>query len=129
MPPSGIQPATFRFVAQYLDHCATISGPRMLCTLLKCLFVKKAGSRLDGWTDGRMDGWTDGRMDGWTVGRMDRWTDGRSTNDHKHFSKLFARSVTINRVLICVSFPKILKSETVLRNLLPVLFLILHLSK
>jgi hypothetical protein len=26
--PSGIEPATFRFVAQYLNHCATISGPR-----------------------------------------------------------------------------------------------------
>jgi hypothetical protein len=24
--PSGIEPATFRFVAQYLNHCATISG-------------------------------------------------------------------------------------------------------
>jgi hypothetical protein len=28
MTPSGIEPATFRFVAQYLNHCATISGPR-----------------------------------------------------------------------------------------------------
>jgi hypothetical protein len=27
MTPSGIDPATFRFVAQYLNHCATISGP------------------------------------------------------------------------------------------------------
>jgi hypothetical protein len=27
MIPSGIEPATFRFVAQYLNHCATISGP------------------------------------------------------------------------------------------------------
>jgi hypothetical protein len=26
MTPSGIEPATFRFVAQYLNHCATISG-------------------------------------------------------------------------------------------------------
>jgi hypothetical protein len=24
--PSGIEPVTFRFVAQYLNHCATISG-------------------------------------------------------------------------------------------------------
>jgi hypothetical protein len=24
---SGIEPATFRFVARYLNHCATISGP------------------------------------------------------------------------------------------------------
>jgi hypothetical protein len=27
MTLSGILPATFRFVAQYLNHCATISGP------------------------------------------------------------------------------------------------------
>jgi hypothetical protein len=27
MTPSGIEQATFRFVAQYLNHCATISGP------------------------------------------------------------------------------------------------------
>jgi hypothetical protein len=26
MTPSEIEPATFRFVAQYLNHCATISG-------------------------------------------------------------------------------------------------------
>jgi hypothetical protein len=24
MTPSGIEPATFRFVAQYLNHCATV---------------------------------------------------------------------------------------------------------
>jgi hypothetical protein len=28
MTTSEIEPATFRFVAQYLNHCATISGPR-----------------------------------------------------------------------------------------------------
>jgi hypothetical protein len=27
LTPSGIEPATFRFVAQYRNHCATISGP------------------------------------------------------------------------------------------------------
>jgi hypothetical protein len=26
MTPSGIEPATFRFLAQHLNHCATISG-------------------------------------------------------------------------------------------------------
>jgi hypothetical protein len=29
MTPSGIEPATFRLVAQYLNHCATISGPHI----------------------------------------------------------------------------------------------------
>jgi hypothetical protein len=29
MTPSGIEPATFRFVAQYLNHRATISGPQL----------------------------------------------------------------------------------------------------
>jgi hypothetical protein len=29
MTLSGIEPATFRFVAQYLNHCATISGPQL----------------------------------------------------------------------------------------------------
>jgi hypothetical protein len=45
MTPSGIEPATFRFVAQYLNHCATISGPRShsvsnqsLCVTLSVLF-------------------------------------------------------------------------------------------
>jgi hypothetical protein len=31
--PSGIEPATFRFVAQYLNHCATISGPHYVYML------------------------------------------------------------------------------------------------
>jgi hypothetical protein len=29
MTPSGIEPATFRCVAQYLIYCATISGPHI----------------------------------------------------------------------------------------------------
>jgi hypothetical protein len=29
MTPSEIEPATFKFVAQYLNHCATISGPQL----------------------------------------------------------------------------------------------------
>jgi hypothetical protein len=31
MTPSGIEPATFRFVAQYINHCDTISGPLTIC--------------------------------------------------------------------------------------------------
>jgi hypothetical protein len=30
MTPSGIEEATFRFVALYLNHCATISGPQQI---------------------------------------------------------------------------------------------------
>jgi hypothetical protein len=45
MTPSGIEPATFRFVAQYLNHCATISGPHNIDNtilsqkLVHCPFV------------------------------------------------------------------------------------------
>jgi hypothetical protein len=36
MTPSGIEPATFRFVGQYLNNCATISGPPTEhCTYIK----------------------------------------------------------------------------------------------
>jgi hypothetical protein len=38
MTPSGIEPATFRFVAQYLNHCATISGPLLRDDDLKIHF-------------------------------------------------------------------------------------------
>jgi hypothetical protein len=38
--PSGIEPATFRFVAQYLNHCDTAVGVRsLLVTRLKLLFI------------------------------------------------------------------------------------------
>ena len=30
MKPSGIEPATFRFVAQHLNHCATAAPPLVL---------------------------------------------------------------------------------------------------
>jgi hypothetical protein len=30
MTPSGMEPATFRLVAQYLNHFATISGPQYI---------------------------------------------------------------------------------------------------
>jgi hypothetical protein len=30
MTPSGIEPATFRFVAQYLNHCATAPPPPLV---------------------------------------------------------------------------------------------------
>jgi hypothetical protein len=35
MTTPGIEPATFRFVAQYLNHCATISGPHTACNKVK----------------------------------------------------------------------------------------------
>jgi hypothetical protein len=39
MTPSGIEPATFRFVAQYLNHCDTISGPHMHVCMYVCTYV------------------------------------------------------------------------------------------
>jgi hypothetical protein len=41
MTPSGIEPATFRFVAKYLNHCATISGPLHVKYLLFCQILMK----------------------------------------------------------------------------------------
>jgi hypothetical protein len=38
MTPSGIEPATFRFVAQYLNHCAT-AVPLLQCTNLNYLLL------------------------------------------------------------------------------------------
>jgi ABC-type Fe3+/spermidine/putrescine transport system ATPase subunit len=43
MTPSGIETATFRFVAQYLNHCTTISGRLKVRInreiLLKIIFI------------------------------------------------------------------------------------------
>jgi hypothetical protein len=43
MTPSGIEPATFRFVAQYHNHCVTISGPPAykVCILNTCTQVAR----------------------------------------------------------------------------------------
>jgi hypothetical protein len=39
MTPSGIEPATFRFVAQYLNHCAT-AVPTCVCVCVcVCVYV------------------------------------------------------------------------------------------
>ena len=38
MRPSGIEPATFRFVAQHLNHCATVVPMYLHNTV--CYFVK-----------------------------------------------------------------------------------------
>jgi hypothetical protein len=38
MTLSGIEPATFRFVAHYLNHCATISGPQAKIVSDKILY-------------------------------------------------------------------------------------------
>jgi len=37
MTPSGIEPATFRFVAQHLKHCATAVPPYLEVLLQICL--------------------------------------------------------------------------------------------
>jgi hypothetical protein len=34
--PSEIEPVTFRFEAQYLNHCATISGPNITVVNINC---------------------------------------------------------------------------------------------
>jgi hypothetical protein len=41
IPPSGIEPPTFWFVAQYLNHCATISGPHIYTSEFKFRLIKK----------------------------------------------------------------------------------------
>jgi hypothetical protein len=43
MTPSGIEPATFRFVAQYLSHCTTISGGTVDNTKLDLRYVGCGG--------------------------------------------------------------------------------------
>jgi len=49
MTPAGIEPATFRFVAQHLNHCATaIPVPPDLTLIssvfcLKCIYVFSSG--------------------------------------------------------------------------------------
>jgi len=42
MAPAGIEPATFRFVAQHLNHCATAVPTLFLCKVRifrRCLFT------------------------------------------------------------------------------------------
>jgi hypothetical protein len=41
MTPSGIEPVTFRFVAQYLNHCATISGPQCSVIIQINIFISE----------------------------------------------------------------------------------------
>jgi hypothetical protein len=42
MTPSGIEPATLRFVAQYLNYCATISGPHIYIYIYIYIYKGKA---------------------------------------------------------------------------------------
>jgi len=44
MTPSGMEPATFRFVAQHLNHCATAVPYVELYGLFKDVLLKKNGS-------------------------------------------------------------------------------------
>jgi hypothetical protein len=41
MTPSGIEPASFRFVAQYLNYCATISSPLLTPIAVASIILKR----------------------------------------------------------------------------------------
>jgi hypothetical protein len=69
MTPSGIEPATFRFVAQYLNHCATISGP------LSC---KEHSSTLTKTTKGGQSTVSNSKFDENTCRLASRVTDGQA---------------------------------------------------
>ena len=40
MTPARIEPATFRFVAQHLNHCATAVPPQKMVTILNNVHEK-----------------------------------------------------------------------------------------
>ena len=43
MTPSGIEPATFRFVAQHLNHCAAAIPNKRIYRYVKSLYYKQRG--------------------------------------------------------------------------------------
>ena len=45
MTPSGIEPATFRFVAQHLNHCAT-AVPQDICIFCKTVRLASGPTQL-----------------------------------------------------------------------------------
>ena len=42
MTPAGIEPATFRFAAQHLNHCATVTGQRLILIFVISLRIHYA---------------------------------------------------------------------------------------
>jgi hypothetical protein len=51
MTSSGIEPVTFRFVAEYLNHCATISGLNAGVIFLKTTAKERKTDKFPAYTN------------------------------------------------------------------------------